>query len=101
MVLRLDPRLPLLWRTPSSVQFGSEEPVVVLEDVTEGEDRLLATLGAGISDTGFAMLARSLGVSAEASRALLEAVAPVLVTNPPEALARAAVLGDSPLARAV
>lgn len=101
MVLRLDPRLPLLWRTPSSVQFGSDEPLVVLEDVTEGEDRLLATLGAGISDTGYVMLARSLGVSAEASQALLEAVAPVLVTNAPEPLPRAAVLGDSPLARAV
>jgi hypothetical protein len=101
MVLRLDPRLPLLWRTPSSAQFGSDEPVVVLEDVTEGEDRLLATLGAGISDTGYAMLARSLGVSAEASQALLEALAPVLVTNAPEPLPRAAVLGDSPLARAV
>jgi hypothetical protein len=47
------------------------------------------------------MLARSLGVPAEASQALLEAVAPVLVTNAPELLPRAAVLGDSPLARAV
>ena len=100
MVLRLVPDLPLLWRTPSSVQFGSE-PVVVLEDVSEGEDRLLATLAAGISETGFAMLARSLGVSPEASEALLTAVAPILVTGAAEALPSAAVLGDSALARAV
>ena len=100
MVLRLVPDLPLLWRTPSSVQFGSE-PVVVLEDVSEGEDRLLATLAAGISETGFAMLARSLGVSSEASDALLAAVAPILVTDAAEALPSAAVLGDSALARAV
>ncbi len=101
MVLRLDPALPLLWRTPSSVQFGSEEPAVVLEDVSEGEDRLLATLGAGISDTGYVMLARSLDVSAEAAETLLDALAPVLVTKAAEPLRRAAVLGDSPLARTI
>ena len=100
MVLRLVPDLPLLWRTPTSVQFGSE-PVVVLDDVTEGEDRLLATLAAGISETGFAMLSRSLGVAPDASRALLEALAPVLVTDAAEPLPSVAVLGDSVLARAV
>jgi hypothetical protein len=100
MVLRLVPDLPLLWRTPSSVQFGSE-PVVVLEDVSDGEDRLLATLAAGISATGFAMLARTLGVSREASEALLDAVARVLVTDAAPAGPSVAVLGDSPLARSV
>lgn len=99
MVLRLASDLPLLWRTPSSVQFGAE-PVVVLEDVSEGEDRLLATLAAGISETGFAMLSRSLGVSPEASQALLEALSPVLVTGEPGPLPSVAVLGDSALARA-
>lgn len=101
MVLRLDPSLPLLWRTPTSVQFGTDEPVVVLEDVTEGEDRLLATLGAGISATGYGMLARTLGVSAEAAGALLEAVAPLLATEETVALGRVAVMGDSVLARSV
>lgn len=101
MVLRLVPDLPLLWRTPSSVQFGSDPPVVVLEDVSEGDDRLLATLAAGISATGFEMLARSLGVSAERSGALLKSLAPVLVADRAPALPRAAVLGDSTLARSV
>lgn len=100
MVLRLVPDLPLLWRTPSSVQFGSE-PVVVLDDVSEGEDRLLATLAAGISETGFAMLAGTLGVSPEASAALLDALGPVLVTDVETSPARVAVLGDSALARSV
>ena len=100
MVLRLDPDLPLLWRTPSSVQVGSE-PVVVLEDVTEGEDRLLATLAAGVSPTGYAMLARSLGIAPAAADALLEAVAPVLAREATPSALRAAVLGDSPLARSV
>lgn len=101
MVLRLASDLPLLWRTPSSVQFGSAEPVVVLDEVTEGEDRLLATLAAGVSETGYAMLARSLGVEAERADRLLAAVGPALVVEPDPAAAGAAVLGDSPLARAV
>jgi hypothetical protein len=100
MVLRLVPDLPLLWRTPTSVQFGSE-PVVVLEDVSEGEDRLLATLAAGISETGFAMLGRTLGVSPETARALLAAVAPILVSDALAPLPPVAVLGDSVLARTV
>ena len=101
MVLRLVSDLPLVWRTPSSLQFGSDEPVVVLENVTDGEDRLLTTLSAGISPTGYAMLARSLGVPDDDADALLAHLAPVLVGDAADALPRAAVLGDSPLARSV
>lgn len=101
MVLRLDPGLPMLWRSPSSVQFGADEPAAVLSDVTEGEDRLLAALAAGVSETGFVMLADSLRVSAERSQALLEALAPVLAREPSSASRVAAVLGDNALARAI
>lgn len=100
-MLRLDPELPLLWRSPSSVQFGSDEPVAVVEDVSEGEDRLIAALAVGVSETGFAMLAESLEVSPDRSQALLSALEPVFFRES-EALSRvAAVLGDSPLARAI
>ena len=99
MVLRLDPGWPMLWRSPSSVQFGSDEPSVVLSDVSEGEDRLIAALAAGVSETGFAMLAESLEVSADRSQALLDALAPVLVRERQSPRAVAAVLGNSPLAR--
>jgi hypothetical protein len=101
MVLRLDPGWPLLWRTPSSVQFGSDEPAVVLDEVSEGEDQLIAALAVGVSETGFAMLAESLEVSPGRSQALLEAVSPVLVREPPPPLRLAAVLGDSGLARSI
>ena len=100
MVLRLSPDLPILWRTPSSVQFGSE-PVVVLDEVSEGEDRLIASLAAGISDTGYAMVARSVGVSPEDADRLLAAVTPALETPTASIPASVAVLGDSGLARAI
>jgi hypothetical protein len=99
MVLRLDPRWPLLWRSPSSVQFGSDEPAAVLSDVSEGEDRLLSTLASGVSESGFAMLADSLGVPPDRAQALLAALAPVLEREPTAPSRVAAVLGDSPLAR--
>jgi hypothetical protein len=101
MVLRLDPGWPMLWRSPSSVQFGSDEPLVVLKEVSEGEDRLIAALAAGVSETGFAMLAESLEVSPDRSEALLGALASVLAREslaPPRV---AAVLGDSALARGI
>ena len=101
MVLRLDSEWPLLWRSPSSVQFGSDEPAVVLSEVTEGEDRLIAALAAGVSESGFAMLAESLEVSPDRSQALLEVLAPVLARESESPSRRAAVLGDSALARAI
>jgi hypothetical protein len=100
MVLRLSPDLPILWRTPSSVQFGSEA-VVVLDEVSEGQDRLIASLAAGISETGYAMVARSVGVDAEAADRLLAAVAPALELPPASVPSSVAVLGDSGLARSI
>jgi len=100
MVLRLSPDLPILWRTPSSVQFGSE-PVVVLDQVSEGEDRLIASLAAGISDTGYAMVARSVGVDPDAATRLLAAVTPALESAAASVPSSVAVLGDSGLARAI
>ncbi len=100
MVLRLSPDLPILWRTPSSVQFGSE-PVVVLDAVSEGEDRLIASLAAGISDTGYAMVARSVGVDPEAADRLLATLTPALEAPAASIPSSVAVLGDSGLARAI
>lgn len=100
MVLRLAPDLPMLWRTPSSVQFGSTHPVVVVDGVGDGETRLLGALAAGISATGYAMLARSAKVAPEDAERLLERVRPAMET-PAAPVGRVAVMGDSGLARAI
>jgi hypothetical protein len=90
-----------LWRSPSSVQFGSDEPAVVLSEVSEGEDRLIAALAAGVSESGFAMLAESLEVSPDRSQALLDVLAPVLARETESPSRVAAVMGDSALARSI
>jgi bacteriocin biosynthesis cyclodehydratase domain-containing protein len=98
MILRLDPRLPLVWRSPTSVQLGIDPPVAVLHDVTEAQERLLAALSAGVSDTGAAMIAGDPIVRDE----LVAAVRPAL--EPPSAgfsLATVAVSGVGPVADAI
>ncbi|WP_348004540.1 hypothetical protein [Pseudolysinimonas sp.] len=70
--------------------------------MTEGEDRLLAALLAGVSATGYAMLARSAGVEPDAADELLKALEPALekAVSIGERT-KVAVLGDSALARAI
>ncbi len=58
MILRLDPRWPLVWRTPTSVQVGVDPPLVILDPISELEERLLAAIAVGVSESGLAMLAR-------------------------------------------
>jgi bacteriocin biosynthesis cyclodehydratase domain-containing protein len=94
MVLQLDAAVPLVWRTPHTVQLGGERPLVVLDGVTAAHERLLAAVAAGISPTGFAMMARAAG---EDPDALLDRLAPALDRPLPSA-PRVAVYGTGPLA---
>jgi len=82
MVLRLDPRYPIVWRTPSSVQLGVDPPAVVLEGISAVQERMLAALAVGVSQPGLAMLSR--GRDAERD-ALLATLAPVLAVAKAEA----------------
>ena len=78
MVLRIDPRYPLVWRSPSSLQLGVASPVVVLHEVSVADELMLSALLAGVSRPGLEMIARGRGVDGAAASALLEAVAPAL-----------------------
>ena len=75
MVLKLDPRYPLVWRSPSSLQLGVDPAIVTLHDVSETTERLIAALVAGVGLPGLTMLAR--GRLAERDE-LLRLVEPVL-----------------------
>lgn len=100
MVLRLAGDLPILWRSPSSVQVGSEA-LAVVDDVTDGDTRLIAALASGVSESGFAMMARSAGVSEQRRDELLATFAPALAASATPGVERVAVLGDSALARSI
>lgn len=75
MVLRLDPRHPLVWRDPFTIQFGGDEPLVIVHDVDTVIERMLAALTSGISPSGLAMIG---GARADS---LHEQLAPVLVAQ--------------------
>ena len=82
MALRLDPRLPLVWRTPDSLQIGIDRPRVVLEDVTHADELVIAALAAGISRSGAEMIGRAAGLDDDDVRHLLAAVDPALERAP-------------------
>ncbi len=74
MILRLDPRFPMVWRTPTSVQLGIDPPLVVLDPVTELEERVLAALAVGVGESGLTMIARGQTAVRDALLARLEPV---------------------------
>ncbi len=76
MVLKLADDVPIVWRTPTSLQLGVDAPRIVLDDVGAGEERLITALRRGISPSGWSMLARDSGVSEERARDLLAALEP-------------------------
>lgn len=99
MILKLDPRLPLVWRSPSSVQLGVDPAVVRFDDVTDMQERILAALAVGVSEPGLAMIARE---AIEERDAMLERLAPALAApERVEARPTVAVSGTEPLVTAV
>lgn len=101
MVLKLDDDIPIVWRTPTSLQLGIDAPRIVLDDVGAGEERLITALRRGISPSGWSMLARDSGIGEERANSLLTALEPVLSRAPTPASGRALVLGDGRLGTAI
>jgi bacteriocin biosynthesis cyclodehydratase domain-containing protein len=96
MVLRLDPRFPLVWRTPTSLQLGVASPVVVLDDVTPADERIIAALSAGVSRPGLTMIGRSAGAGEPAVDTLLGLLAPALVATTPASAGSVTITGSGP-----
>ena len=102
MTLRLDPRLPLVWRSPFGMQIGVDPAVVRIDDVTEAQERMLAALAVGTSFPGLAVVAG--GRASDARRArdqLLDILAPALAPEPRASLGAVAISGNSVLATAI
>jgi bacteriocin biosynthesis cyclodehydratase domain-containing protein len=96
MVLKLDPRYPLVWRTPTSLQLGVAAPVVVLDDVTPADERIIAALSAGVSRPGLAMIGRAAGASEPDVDALLALMAPALAAPLPTPAEAVTITGSGP-----
>lgn len=84
MALALDPRIPYVWRTPDSLQFGVERAALVLDGVTAADERMLAALDGGVSTEGLHLIAQSAGAAPSAVERLLRRLSPVLASGRPE-----------------
>jgi bacteriocin biosynthesis cyclodehydratase domain-containing protein len=83
MVLKLDARVPLVWRDPFSLQLGVDPSRVILREVTTADERMIHALSAGVSRSGLSMIARSSGATEGDVARLLERITPVLLPDPP------------------
>lgn len=101
MVLKLADDVPIVWRTPPSLQLGIDAPQIVLDDVGTGEERLITALRRGISPSGWSMLARDSGVGEDRARDLLAALDAVLSRPRTPASGRVLVLGDGPIGASI
>ena len=90
---RLNPRLPLLWRTPTSCQFGSLEPVAILRDTTVNEERALAVLREGTSLPTLRALAAQWHMTPSELDDFLDRIAPALECESPPPRPRVSVVG--------
>lgn len=98
MVLKVRVGVPLVWRSPSSLQFGVDAPLAVLDDLDEGTERIVAALVSGISRSGFDMMARSLGLHVDTAEQLLARLEPVLEAPLSAAAGCVVVTGSGALA---
>lgn len=95
MALKLDPRWPLVWRTPQSVQLGVDPAKVIIDELTPGQEKMLAALTVGISHSGLGLLCDGRVAERDELLALLE---PALLPAPtPTAPAVVALAGVGPL----
>ena len=94
---KLNSDLPLVWRTPTSLQIGIDNPRVVLPKLYPAEERLLSALRAGIADVSLPAVARECGLTSAESAALITALGPAMKATPPASSWRIALDGSGPL----
>ncbi len=98
VILRLDPRLPLVWRTPTSLQLGLDPVRARFDEVSHVTERLLAALAAGTTRGGLDAIANAAGGTAQDVEALLERARPALASPALPERAHIAVCGSIPTA---
>lgn len=76
MAPRIDPALPLVWRTPTDLQLGAATPRVVLRDAGDLETGLIAALRHGASIETLTTIGAGLDGTPDRVRRLLAAIEP-------------------------
>lgn len=81
MVIQLNPLLPVLWRSPDSIQVGIDRPVAVVTGVTAGLEAVLWALRSGLPRSGAILVGTQAGASVAAVERLIDELGPALLTS--------------------
>ena len=100
-MVRLNPKLPVLWRTPTSLQVGLDPARVVMTDVSPLQERLLAAVVTGTTESALETLAGRTDFAREQVRHLLTALDPALERPAPAVRSHVAVCGAGPTAERI
>ncbi len=94
MVIQLDPRYPIVWRTPTSVQIGVDDIRVVAE-LTPAQEHLLYAARQGVAEHALVVLGEQQGLSEADVARFIAAMRPALLGAPePVSSLRVAVDGE-------
>ena len=85
MALRLNPRYPLVWRTPECVQLGVDQAIVTISGLTLAHEAVLSALVVGVHRSGAMLLGTLAGASAAEVTHLLDLLEPALLYVPDDA----------------
>lgn len=75
---KLNPDLPLVWRTPTTLQCGVDTGCCVISDLTPAQERFIVLLQKGFSEPSLPLIARECGLSLSSARSLLVKLEPAL-----------------------
>jgi bacteriocin biosynthesis cyclodehydratase domain-containing protein len=78
MIARLNPDVPLVWRSPDTIQAGVDRPLAVIPGMTAALERVVFALQSGIPEDGARRLAGHSGVPRASVDALFDALRPAL-----------------------
>jgi hypothetical protein len=98
MILRIDENRCVVWRTPTTLQFGLGRDAVVLADMSPLDERLVSALLAGTTPAALGVLARHAGGTAADAERLTRRLTAVLADDRRRPRLRLAIDGRGPTA---
>lgn len=96
-MLKLNSDLPLVWRTPTSLQIGIDYPRALLPQLYPAEERFISALRTGFGDASLQTVANECGLTPSECSALLQALGPALIPSTGITSWRIALDGSGPL----
>lgn len=94
-LLHLDPSLPVVWRSPESLQIGVDPPQALIDSLDQRFLPVLAALQTGISEEGCEAVASHEGLTPKETEGFLHALSGALTPRAPHPLPRLSITGST------